>query len=73
MTVPSERYNALNRTREFMRELLDPKKTPRVPSKVRKEAYWCLRHYPSKYDVSRLAVLWGADEIIEAPPLEEEE
>ncbi len=46
MTVPSERFNAILNTREFLRSLLDPKKTPRVPSSIRKDAYWCLRHYP---------------------------
>jgi hypothetical protein len=49
MTLPCERYNAVTRTEEFLKDLLDPKKTPRVPKEVRKQAYYCLRHYPSKY------------------------
>jgi hypothetical protein len=28
---------------------MDPKKTPRVPSAIRKEAYRCLKHYPGEY------------------------
>ena len=28
---------------------MDSKKTPRVPSSVRKEAYRCLKHYPGDY------------------------
>mgnify|MGYP006104105325 FL=1 len=49
MTMPDERRNAVNSTRLFLMDLLDPKKTPRVPSAVRKEAGRCLRHYPGEY------------------------
>lgn len=55
LTLPSERYRALNRVREFLRSLLDPKQTPRVPSQVRKDAYWCLKHYPGEHEVEWLA------------------
>ena len=51
MTLPCERYNAVRRTEEFLKDLLDPKKTPRVPKEVREQAYYCLRHYPSKYNM----------------------
>jgi hypothetical protein len=51
MTLPHERYNSVRRTEEFLRDLMDPKKTPRVPKEVRKQAYYCLRHYPSKYNM----------------------
>ncbi len=30
MTIPSERTRAVNYTYEFLRDLMDPKKTPRV-------------------------------------------
>ena len=49
MTLPDERYRAVINTEKFLQDLLDPKKTPRVPKDIRKQAYWCLRHYPSKY------------------------
>ena len=55
MTLPFERRNAVNRTQEFMRDLLDPKKTPRVPRYVREQAYRCLKHYPLEYDMERAA------------------
>ncbi len=55
MTLPNERYYALEQTREFLRRLLDPRATPKVPKWVRKEAYWCLRHYPHGYEVWLLA------------------
>ena len=51
MTIPSEKINALIKTREFLRSLLDPKQTPKVPKSVRKSAYWCLRHYPWDMDI----------------------
>jgi hypothetical protein len=49
MTMPSERKRAVNNTRQFLADLMDPKKTPRVPSAIREEAYRCLKHYPGEY------------------------
>ena len=51
MTVPFERTRSVNSTYEFLCELLDPKKTPRVPKEIRRRASACLRHYPSKFDM----------------------
>ena len=63
MTLPCERTWSVKNTEEFLRSLLDPKKTPRVPSFVRKEAYRCLRHYPGEYYMERSQELapevWG--------------
>lgn len=53
--MPVEKYRALIRTQEFMRDLLDPKKTPKVPTEVRKNAYWCLRHFPWLHEFDELA------------------
>ena len=47
--MPNERRWAIENTRIFLSDLMDPKKTPRVPSAVRKEAYRCLKHYPGEY------------------------
>lgn len=55
MTLPYERKIAVNRTREFLHELLDPKKTPRVPKAVRQDAYRCLKHYPLQFEMERAA------------------
>ncbi len=55
MTVPIERTNAVNWTREFMYELIDPKKTPRVPKAVRQRALHLLRHYPGEFDMKLIA------------------
>jgi hypothetical protein len=45
MTLPNERTNAILNTRRFLLDLLDPKKTPRVPKDVRKKAYRLLKHF----------------------------
>jgi len=55
MSLPDEKYRSINNAREFLRSLLDPKKTPRVPKKIRKEAYYALRHFPWEMDIERLA------------------
>ena len=55
MTVPLERTRAVNHTRAFLYELIDPKKTPRVPKAIRQRALHLLRHYPSDYDMSVIA------------------
>jgi hypothetical protein len=51
MTMPSERTTAVNNAREFLYELMDPKKTPRLPKYIRQRAHHLLRHYPSKLDM----------------------
>ena len=55
ITMPNERRWAVNTTRQFLLDLLDPKKTPRVPSAIRKEAGRCLRHYPGNYSMEQAA------------------
>jgi len=63
MTMPCERTWAVNNTRQFLLDLLNPKSTPRVPSEVRKQAYRCLRHYPGEYYMNlsqeHLSEVWG--------------
>jgi hypothetical protein len=55
MTMPYERYRAIHNTREFLMDLLDPRKTPRVPKPVRQAAARCLRHYPMSHDMEQVA------------------
>ena len=55
MTLPDERYRAVRQTRQFLQDLQDRTIYPRVPRAVRAEAYRLLRHYPSEYDLERLA------------------
>ena len=51
MTLPYERTRAVVQTEEFLKNLINPKKTPRVPKDVRKQAYSLLRHYPNSIDM----------------------
>lgn len=55
MTLPDERYRAVLYAEQFLKDLLDPKKTPRVPKSIRQQAYSILRHYPSKYHLDTIA------------------
>jgi hypothetical protein len=55
MTIPIERTNAVIRTEKFLYDLLDSKKTPRVPRSIRQQASNLLRHYPSEFDMNMIA------------------
>ena len=55
MTTPEDRFRALKQSRKLLEELCDPGKTPRVPSIIRDRARGILRHYPSDYELERLA------------------
>ena len=51
MTLPIERTNAVLNVERFLMDLCIPKKTPRVPSEVRRQARSLLKHYPRKFDM----------------------
>jgi len=54
VTLPDERYRAVMWAERFLRDLAqDTVNYPRVPKKVRREAYSILRHYPAEYDMKR--------------------
>lgn len=53
MTTPHERSLAIVRTRQFLRELCDPKLTPRVPLRIRQRALSLLKHLPDTAALSR--------------------
>jgi len=55
MTTPSERINSIAYTEQFLLDLIDPKKTPRVPKEIRERAMRLLRHYPSKFDLEMMS------------------
>lgn len=55
MTLPDERFRAVTRAEEFLKDLCDRSKTPRVPKYIREQARWCLRHYPSALDMRETA------------------
>lgn len=54
MTMPFERTWAVTNTREFLYELLDPKKTPRIPKSVRLRAGRLLKHFPTELDMDNV-------------------
>ena len=55
MTLPDERFRAMKLGKKLLEELCDPGKTPRVPSIVRERARGVLRHFPSDYDLEKIA------------------
>jgi hypothetical protein len=46
MSLRFEQYQALLRTREFLRDLMDSKKRPKRVSEINARAYRCLKHFP---------------------------
>lgn len=54
MTLPFERTCAVLNTREFLSNLLDPKKTPRVPKDIRFLAKCLLKHYPDNFSFDEM-------------------
>ena len=52
MSLPDERYRAVVQTQKFLVEILS---TPRVPKAIKDGARYCLRHYPSEYDMKKVS------------------
>jgi hypothetical protein len=65
MTLNFERLNSIEATRDFLHDLLDPKKTPRVPKEIRHRARCVLKHFPTEMDMEdaskRLPKVFGKD------------
>lgn len=55
MTLPYERSRAVVQTEKFLLDLVDPRKTPRVPKGIRQRAKWCLKHYPTEFEMELTA------------------
>lgn len=56
MTLPDERYRAVMWAKRFLTNLAhNSKDYPRVPKKVRGEAYSILRHFPNEWDMTQAA------------------
>jgi hypothetical protein len=55
MTLPDERYRAVRYAEQFLKDLCDPSKTPRVPREIRRQASGILRHYPGSWDMDRVS------------------
>jgi len=46
MSLKYEQYRSLKMTREFMRDLLDTKESPRTIKNLKERASACLHHFP---------------------------
>lgn len=51
MTLPYENFYSLQNTRNFLTELMDAKKSPKVPKAVRQRARNLLKHFPADFEV----------------------
>jgi hypothetical protein len=58
MTLPNEWFISIRKNREFLFELLNPGKTPRVSKEVRKKASECLKHFPMKHEIDELEKMY---------------
>jgi hypothetical protein len=59
MTLPNEWFISMKNTREFLFQLLDAQKTPKVPREIRKKASDCLKHFPMKPDIDELEQMYS--------------
>ena len=48
--LTEDEYHALKQSYAFLCDLIDPKKYPAIPAKIRKNASACLKHYPASKD-----------------------
>lgn len=58
MTLPIQEKYAVENAEKFLRRLLRPSETPRVPKAIRQEARDILKHLPTEY---RRDEIWGEE------------
>jgi hypothetical protein len=46
--LPEAEYHSLKQTYAFLCDLIDPKKYPQIPKRIRKNASYCLKNYPKR-------------------------
>jgi hypothetical protein len=46
MTTPAERARSIDEVRQFLYDIADFTKYPRIPKTIRQRALGCLKHYP---------------------------
>jgi len=54
MTLPDERYRAVQMAAQLLEDLSYSSVTPRVPLAIRQRARAALRHFPSQWDMQQL-------------------
>ena len=52
--LPEEEYHSLKQTYAFLCDLIDPKKYPNIPKRIRTNASYCLKHYPRRDDWNKI-------------------
>ena len=52
--MTDEEYHSLKETYKLLCDVLDPKKTPRVPKPVRDKARHCLKYFPVRRTLKEL-------------------
>jgi hypothetical protein len=50
MSIRKEQYQALLRTEELLRDLVNPKKRPKTQKEMRDRVSRCLKHFPRLTD-----------------------
>jgi hypothetical protein len=58
MTLPNEWFISMKKNRQFLFDLLDPTKTPKVPKEIRKRASECLKHFPMDHEIQELEMMY---------------
>jgi excinuclease UvrABC nuclease subunit len=53
MTLPDERYRAVVETKKFLESIITTRSG--LSKEMKETARWCLRHYPSEYDLDRVS------------------
>ncbi len=59
MTLSFERARAVQQAAQLLKDLVNPRSTPKVPKHVRDRAYHILRHYPSLSDLILVEEAWS--------------
>lgn len=54
-TLPDDRYSSVVEAREFLKSLMNPRITPRVPKRFRTMARTILQHFPDDDDMTQLS------------------
>jgi hypothetical protein len=57
--INEDEYHSLKQTYCFLCDLIDPKKYPNIPKKIRTNASLCLRNYPIREDLKDIAEAVG--------------
>ena len=52
--IPEEEYHSLKETYKYLCMIIDPKKVPNIPKKLRDQAKHCLKHYPVRRTLREL-------------------